>query len=206
MLRIHISSEADHFFLHTLEVSEEEFQSLKVEQGILVDFGNFPGKIISLLERCMAPAEGGDASRYDGRAVLVSFGLLSNVLMCIGGRDNAFTRLSVVAGRSQQRVLLYMVPCRLWQAVATGSCNSASLNTLPAFFLRRFQAVLSVKGGESVFRIVETNDFKQLPHITLSFRPGNDFAVKQFLAFRLAEVKANNADLTSELARTKVRG
>lgn len=40
--------------LHTLEFSEEEFQALKAEQGILVDFGNFPGKIIGLLERCIA--------------------------------------------------------------------------------------------------------------------------------------------------------
>ncbi len=44
---------------------------------------------------------------------------------------------------------------------------------------RRFQAVLTARGPESVFRIMETNDFKQLPHITLAFRPGNDAAVKQ---------------------------
>ena len=56
VLRIHLSSEDDVFFLHTLEVSEEDFQALKVEQGILVDFGNFPAKIISLMERCSASA------------------------------------------------------------------------------------------------------------------------------------------------------
>lgn len=43
----------------------------------------------------------------------------------------------------------------------------------------RFQSVLAVRGSESLFRIVETNDFKQLPHITLAFRPGNDASVKQ---------------------------
>jgi len=52
-----LSSEEDPFLLHTLEVSEEEFQTLKAEQGILVDFGNFPGKIISLLERCVASCQ-----------------------------------------------------------------------------------------------------------------------------------------------------
>lgn len=57
VLRIHLSSEDDPFLLHTLEVSEEEFQTLKAEQGILVDFGNFPGKIISLLERCVASCQ-----------------------------------------------------------------------------------------------------------------------------------------------------
>jgi spindle assembly abnormal protein 6 len=53
-LKIHLSSEDDLFLLHTLEFTEEEFQTLKAEQGILVDFGNFPGKIIGLLERCIA--------------------------------------------------------------------------------------------------------------------------------------------------------
>ena len=53
ILRIHLSSDEDLFFLHTLEVSEEEFQSLKIEQGILVDFGNFPGKVITLLQKCI---------------------------------------------------------------------------------------------------------------------------------------------------------
>ncbi|GFH24600.1 centriole protein, partial [Haematococcus lacustris] len=68
-----------------------------------------------------------------------------------------------------------------------------------------FQAVLSIRGSESLFKIVETNDFKQLPHITLAFRPGNDAAVKQFLAFRLLEVKGNAEDLTTQLARMTVR-
>lgn len=54
ILRVHISSESDLYFLHSLEVSEEDFQSLKNEQGILVDFASFPGKIITLLDKCNA--------------------------------------------------------------------------------------------------------------------------------------------------------
>lgn len=127
ILRIHLSSDEDLFFLHTLEVSEEEFQSLKVEQGILVDFGNFPGKVITLLQKCIL----------------------------------------------------------------------AQSHETP-----RFQAVLSARGSDSIFKIVETNDFNQLPHITLAFRPGNDVAVKQFLAFRLSEVKLNCEHLTADLNMT----
>jgi hypothetical protein len=69
VLRIHVSSDDDPFFLHTLEVSEEDFQGLKADQGILVDFGNFPGKIISLLERCLA-SQTSDMPRFQvpGRA------------------------------------------------------------------------------------------------------------------------------------------
>lgn len=45
----------------------------------------------------------------------------------------------------------------------------------------RFQAVLSSRGGDAILQIVETNDFKQLPHISLAFRQGNDSAVKQVM-------------------------
>ena len=39
--------------------------------------------------------------------------------------------------------------------------------------------MLSSRGGDSTFQIVETNDFKQLPHISLAFRPGHDASIKQ---------------------------
>lgn len=104
VLRIHASSENDPYFLHTLEVTEDDFQCLKADQGILVDFASFPGKIISLLERCI-------------------------------GSHAADTP--------------------------------------------RFQAVLSCRPADSTLKIVETNDFKQLAHITLAFKPGDDFTVKQ---------------------------
>lgn len=108
VLRIHVSSEEDPYFLHTLEVTEDDFQCLKADQGILVDFASFPGKIISLLERCI---------------------------------------------------------------------GSHSADNTP-----RFQAVLSCRHADSTLKIVETNDFKQLAHITLAFKPGNDFTVKQVCA------------------------
>ena len=43
---------------------------------------------------------------------------------------------------------------------------------------RRFQAVLLSRGTESTFQIVETNDFKQLAHISLAFKPGCNATVK----------------------------
>ena len=54
VLVIQIWSEQDLSSLHTLEVREDDFQALKLDQGILVDFGGFPAKIITLLQRCLA--------------------------------------------------------------------------------------------------------------------------------------------------------
>lgn len=49
-----LTNEAEPYFMHILEVSEEDFQSLKAEQGLVVDFTSFPEKIASLLERCIS--------------------------------------------------------------------------------------------------------------------------------------------------------
>eukprot|EP00959_Pyramimonas_sp_CCMP1952_P251628 5257925-Pyramimonas_sp.AAC.1 len=53
LLKMQITSEDDPFFLHSMEISEEDFQTLKVDQSILVDFGAFPNEIIDLLEACV---------------------------------------------------------------------------------------------------------------------------------------------------------
>eukprot|EP00210_Caulerpa_lentillifera_P008031 g7668.t1 len=53
VLKVCIFSEDDLVFLHTLEVTEDDYSRLKLAQDILVDFGNFPQKLILLLQRCM---------------------------------------------------------------------------------------------------------------------------------------------------------
>lgn len=52
-LIIRLTDEKDLFFLFTLRLSAEDFQGLKVQQGLLVDFGAFPQKFIDLLELCI---------------------------------------------------------------------------------------------------------------------------------------------------------
>eukprot|EP00958_Prasinococcus_capsulatus_P023383 scaffold3446_cov393-Prasinococcus_capsulatus_cf.AAC.5 len=119
-LKIQLTSEEDPFFLHTLEVTEEEFQALKAEQSIRVDFRSFPSQLIELLNKCIQCQE--------------------------------------------------------------------------------FDAVLLAKAGESVFSVVETNEFKHLSHLSLQFRPGNDPAVKQLLSARLYESKTRCAKLLAALS------
>lgn len=53
-------------------------------------------------------------------------------------------------------------------------------------FLARLETTVS--GGLSVFSVVETNPFKELTHLSLKFRAGNDAAIKTYLAARLRQV------------------
>lgn len=61
----------------------------------------------------------------------------------------------------------------------------------PSFLARLDSAV---PGGFSLFSIVETNPFKELTHLSLKFRAGNDSAIKAYLAARLRQVGCNQRE------------
>uniref|UniRef100_A0A673HS78 Spindle assembly abnormal protein 6 homolog n=1 Tax=Sinocyclocheilus rhinocerous TaxID=307959 RepID=A0A673HS78_9TELE len=52
-LVVRLTDDTDLYFLYNLVISEEDFQSLKVQQGLLIDFTSFPQKFIDLLEQCI---------------------------------------------------------------------------------------------------------------------------------------------------------
>ncbi|GMF36854.1 unnamed protein product [Phytophthora lilii] len=56
--------------------------------------------------------------------------------------------------------------------------------------------------GPMPLSIVETNPFKQLTHLSLRFFPGDDAAIKAYLAARLAQVGASRRALSTSLKQT----
>ncbi|XP_053104849.1 spindle assembly abnormal protein 6 homolog [Hemicordylus capensis] len=52
-LVVRLTEDADPFFLYSLVISEEDFQSLKLQQSLLVDFSAFPQRFIDLLQLCI---------------------------------------------------------------------------------------------------------------------------------------------------------
>ncbi|XP_070816385.1 spindle assembly abnormal protein 6 homolog isoform X4 [Chaetodon trifascialis] len=56
-LLVKLTDDIDPFFLFNLSISEEDFQSLKVQQGLLIDFTSFPQKFIDLLNLCYSEQE-----------------------------------------------------------------------------------------------------------------------------------------------------
>ncbi|KAG8455338.1 hypothetical protein GDO86_001512 [Hymenochirus boettgeri] len=52
-LIVRLSDDTDPFFLYSLTLGEEDFQSLKNQQGLLVEFSAFPQRFIDLLEQCL---------------------------------------------------------------------------------------------------------------------------------------------------------
>nr|XP_057907983.1 spindle assembly abnormal protein 6 homolog isoform X2 [Doryrhamphus excisus] len=53
-LLVRLTDDVDPSFLFNLTISEEDFQSLKVQQDLLTDFTSFPEKLIELLNLCQS--------------------------------------------------------------------------------------------------------------------------------------------------------
>ncbi|XP_053709936.1 spindle assembly abnormal protein 6 homolog [Synchiropus splendidus] len=62
-LLVRLTDDADPYFLFNLSISEEDFQSLKVQQGLLIDFASFPQKFIDLLNLCSSE-QGSENPRF----------------------------------------------------------------------------------------------------------------------------------------------
>lgn len=56
-LVVRLTDDQDPYFLYSLSISEEDYQSLKVQQGLLIDFASFPQKFIDLLHLCLSEQE-----------------------------------------------------------------------------------------------------------------------------------------------------
>ncbi|KAJ3218845.1 Spindle assembly abnormal protein 6 [Dinochytrium kinnereticum] len=52
VLEVELTDEADLFFLYQIQIGEDDFQTLRHEQNLLVDFLQFPSKFLELLELC----------------------------------------------------------------------------------------------------------------------------------------------------------
>jgi spindle assembly abnormal protein 6 len=55
----------------------------------------------------------------------------------------------------------------------------------------------------ALLSMVETNPFKQLTHLSLQFRPGNDSSIKLYLAGRLNQMLSKSKELSDALNETE---
>ena len=54
---ITITDPGDYFFYFSVSLTEEDFTNLRQQQGLLVDFVNFPTMLIQLLEKCLSESQ-----------------------------------------------------------------------------------------------------------------------------------------------------
>ena len=164
--------------IHTyeLEVGETDFAKLRRDQALLVDFGTFADSFISLLGYC----DLGQASQEEDE----------------GG---TCTRQSYSHPQHQNQN----------QPTPPRTPYSAELPRY-ACRLEEFapSATAQFRGGgggggplplQARFSIVESNQFRELVHLSLKLRKGTDATTRSYLSSRLHQTMADNAALRSHL-------
>jgi spindle assembly abnormal protein 6 len=156
------------------QVGEDDYHQLKHDQRLRVDFKAFPRQFIELLEGCAEHSAAATTSS-DNTAAAPSHSAKQRQ----GQSQGVFlARLEAPPSNSTSSSNSY------GSSVSSSSNNSSS------------------SAGLSTFSLVETNHFKELTHLSLRFRAGNDSAVKAYLAARLRQLRAEGASLTQQLADT----
>eukprot|EP00761_Pharyngomonas_kirbyi_P000574 gb/GECH01000574.1/.p1 GENE.gb/GECH01000574.1/~~gb/GECH01000574.1/.p1 ORF type:complete len:658 (+),score=186.55 gb/GECH01000574.1/:1-1974(+) len=78
------------------------------------------------------------------------------------------------------------------------SCVKSHSEESPTFF-----AMLEIHQTESFFKVLENTAFRQLDHLSLQLRAGNDNAIKKYLASQLKFLKENKEKLEQQLSYTE---
>ena len=183
VLRVHVQSEKNPFFSHSMEVNEEEFNfRLKREQNIRVDFNQFPTHFIDLLRECLAGGENGfgidDDDDDDDEKEEDAYD--DEFRGDITAEDTSFHRTNNRIRKSQKV-----------SRSADGKKNEFfAVLTLPEEKKKRIDSDAGGNGandnpGFSLFTIYETNKFNTVGRLSLRFARASDDQLKKILAGRL---------------------
>ena len=185
VLRVHVQSEKNPFFSHSMEVNEEEFNfRLKREQNIRVDFNQFPTHFIDLLRECLAGGENGfgidDDDDDDDDDEKEEDAYDDEFRGDITAEDTSFHRTNNRIRKSQKV-----------SRSADGKKNEFfAVLTLPEEKKKRIDSDAGGNGandnpGFSLFTIYETNKFNTVGRLSLRFARASDDQLKKILAGRL---------------------
>jgi spindle assembly abnormal protein 6 len=194
--------------LYELEVGESDFAALQQDQALLVDFSNFSKSFINLLRLCDLGSDDGsnekpnEENRVDeNKENLFGYNYYANPLLgcqmtasggIIGeekGTPKRSSNLNPIVGVDNHEVGVgSMYTCRIEEL------SSTSMNSW------------SNKNGTNVekivrFSIVESNQFRELTHLSLNLMSGGDASVRSYLSTRLSEALGSIAMLKYHLQK-----
>jgi spindle assembly abnormal protein 6 len=192
-VRVEVTDDRDHFFLHTLEVGERAFHELKQQQRMVIDFTAFAGKLIEMLNYCCSQEKedegaGDDSVTSGGKAASSQPSPSIQFGPGFMGAHHEVHNLATDTGGGQ-----HSHSCRQREASMSGHPPP------------RFTSVLkSGHGGSSVFNIIEVNSFNHVTHLSLNLKPADDVDIKYYLSARLSQfIDLNNQNATRLRATTE---
>jgi hypothetical protein len=205
MLCIKFTSEADPYFLYTLEVSEADFQHLKQDQQLLVDFSTFPVKVIHIHAQSHTHTHTHTHTHIHTRTHTHTH-THTHMHTQMHTRILSFATFVGVAPARRLQILL-MPPNTIFVFIFFSllkvvdyldRCVACADQETPKFI-----ALLNAgaEGCPAAFTVVETTAFKNLDHIVLKFRAGNDEQVKRYLADLVTALKGVRVEHETSLTK-----
>lgn len=174
--------------LFELEVGESDFVELRRDQALLVDFHNFAHSFVSLLGYCDLGETNQSQRPYTETDMHT--GPLGNIISNTNNSTsrNPFSPNSISDASSSRYT------CRI-EDYGNGTAISSTLTT------RSNNGYHSASNGKigARFMVVESNQFRELTHLSLNLQVGTDSSIRLYLSTRLGQLMSENHYLRSFL-------
>ena len=215
-MKLFLYREENEFCLYTLDVDECSYGRLRDEEKLLVDFQGFIDKVVWLISETMQPVSKSEQvsinnDHYGIRGDYASDQRNNGMFFPTTDGDSMFPG----------GVNRYCFRCQCQQSDVYGVAtpNASAVQHIPEQYMRIndfFSAPSAAKIGSTrrnTFRMVlhehgaqrgkleflECDAFKELPHLTLHLKPSTDATIRQYLSFRMSEIRKENTVLQQKI-------
>lgn len=196
--------------LYELEVGECDFDDLRRDQALLVDFDNFATSLISLLQCCWL-GDDGDVSctipMHEGINRTLSQYPRQNTSQ-FGGSDTSIWRdqADVQSSNSHwnQHHGMTSASPHGRSPVSTYTCRLETISP-PSDDSSHWKKAVNVSTGYARFSVVESNQFRELTHLALNLTIGTDKSIRLYLSSRLSQAMAQVSNISNQLGVQKQR-
>lgn len=192
--------------LYELEVGESDFMELQQDQALLVDFSNFSKSFIDLLWLCDLGKDddqvSSESSEFNNNKKnttdkthtfnpLLGCQLSASSGMIGQSRPTVHnpSQLNHFSRESEREEVISTYTCRIEETAINSWNQKNKLN----------------KNKVVRFSIVESNQFRELTHLSLNLSSGTDASVKSYLSLRLSETLGSIGALKYQLKKENNR-
>jgi len=199
--------------LFELEVGESDFVELRRDQALLVDFQNFAHSFVALLGYCDL-GETHKSQESLQLSDLTTSTTTTNHYHRNLGRNNPFSPTTATTTNTTTDGTLLVssssITSRYTCRIEDNSSNNSNLQfaSTPRHNHHHHHSYhassTNIKIGAR-FMVVESNQFRELTHLSLNLQVGTDTSIRQYLSIRLGQLMSENHMLQTFLHRENQR-
>ncbi|EUR75578.1 hypothetical protein PFBG_01319 [Plasmodium falciparum 7G8] len=210
-MRLELSDDKKEFFFYYLDLYEENYEKIKKEQKLVINFNLFPFKFIDLLEECILEndnCEHMDDQRLNAVLIFTDGSLRDN-----NGNNNNINSNSINNNNIvNNNIVNNNNNCNGYnlseECSGTGNQKRNNFETHKnldyhnSYYYndKRFSCNKgNICDGSAILNLVEINQFKELTHLSLVLKKGDNTNVITHLCNNITYVKEYNKEIINKL-------